>query len=262
MTWLALERDGTRLAAYDYGGRGREVVLLIHGLAGHAREWDDTAAWLKASKRVIALDQRGHGRSERQPSDMSRDAFASDVVAWMDRLSLDKAVLVGQSLGGHTAFLTAAWHPSRVDRLIVAEASPEPDPTSIDVVRSWLEAWPTPFSSREEAIEYFGGDSLWADAWVNGLEQREGGLFPAFEIDTLVDALSEAEKRPFWDEWGQVECRTLVVRAKRGLDERIAQRMASGAHVQLVTVTDAGHDVHLEQPDAWRDVLSKFLRSN
>src|SRR5881396_1060754 len=124
-----------RLAAYDYGGRGTEVVLLLHGLAGHAREWDDTAAWLTASKRVIALDQRGHGRSERQPSDMSRDAFVSDVVAWMDRLTLEKAVLVGQSLGGHTAFLTAARHPSLVAGLIVAEASPESDPTSIEVVR-------------------------------------------------------------------------------------------------------------------------------
>jgi len=262
MTWLSLERDGTRLAAYDYGGRGTEVVLLLHGLAGHAREWDDTAAGLTASKRVIALDQRGHGRSERQPSDMSRDAFVSDVVAWMDLLTLDKAVLVGQSLGGHTAFLTAARHPSLVAGLIVAEASPESDPTSIEVVRNWLGAWPIPFSGRDEAVEYFGGKSLWADAWVDGLEQREGGLFPAFEIERLIDALSEAEERPYWDEWSHVECRTLVVRAERGLDIGIAKRMASKSNAQLVTVTEAGHDVHLEQPDAWRNALSSFLRSN
>src|SRR5207249_11521180 len=102
------------VAAYDYGGRGTEVVSLLHRLAGHAREWDDTAAWLTASKRVIALDQRGHGRSERQPADMSRDACVSDVVAGMDRLTLDQAVLVGQSLGGHTPFLTSARHSSHV----------------------------------------------------------------------------------------------------------------------------------------------------
>jgi pimeloyl-ACP methyl ester carboxylesterase len=94
------------------------------------------------------------------------------------------------------------------------------------------------------------------------LEQREGGLFPAFEIERLIDALSEAEKRPYWDEWSHVECRTLVVRAERGLDIGIAKRMASKSNTQLVTVTEAGHDVHLEQPDGWRNALSSFLRSN
>src|SRR5207247_10007005 len=97
-----------------------------------------------------------------------------------DRPTLDRAVIVGQSLGGHTAFLTAARHPSLVAGLIVAEASPESDPTSIEVVRNWLGAWPIPFSGRDEAVEYFGGKSLWADAWVDGLEQRKGGLFRAF----------------------------------------------------------------------------------
>ena len=56
-------------------------VLLLHGLAGTAVEWEETAAWLSATHRVVALDQRGHGRSERRPADVSREAFVADAIA-------------------------------------------------------------------------------------------------------------------------------------------------------------------------------------
>ena len=79
--------------------------------------------------RVIALDQRGHGRSEREPTDLSRPAFVGDVVAVVEQLSLAPVVLIGQSMGGNTAFLAAAAHPGLVESLVVIEASPDgPDP--------------------------------------------------------------------------------------------------------------------------------------
>lgn len=64
--WSYIQRDGTRLALTDFGGSG-PPVLLLHGLAGHAEEWSETASWLTGDHRVFALDLRGHGRSERRP---------------------------------------------------------------------------------------------------------------------------------------------------------------------------------------------------
>lgn len=77
--------DGVRLLVRDHDGPGTPVVLL-HGLAGHSGEWDETAAWLREDHRVVVFDQRAHGASERCPADVSRTAYVSDLVAVIDAL--------------------------------------------------------------------------------------------------------------------------------------------------------------------------------
>ncbi|MFD5113802.1 alpha/beta fold hydrolase [Streptomyces sp. NPDC058391] len=108
--------DGVRLACTDYGGAGRPV-LLLHGLAGHTAEWDSLARLLLPAHRVVAYDARGHGASDRHPTDVSRAAHVRDVVAVVGQLALDRPVLVGQSFGGLTALLAAAAHPDLAEAL-------------------------------------------------------------------------------------------------------------------------------------------------
>ncbi|MET9934700.1 MULTISPECIES: alpha/beta fold hydrolase [unclassified Streptomyces] len=108
MTWSerSVVREGVRIACRDRGGSGIPVVLL-HGLAGHAGEWDPVARGLSPRHRVVAVDQRGHGAGERHPRDVSRAAYVADVVAVLEQLGLRRPVLAGQSLGGRTAMLAA-----------------------------------------------------------------------------------------------------------------------------------------------------------
>jgi pimeloyl-ACP methyl ester carboxylesterase len=258
---LSVDANHVRLAVVDWGGTGPSA-LLLHGLAGHAKEWTDTAAWLSEDHRVVAFDQRGHGGSDRRPTDLSKDAFVDDVRAVITELGLAPLVLIGQSLGGHTAFLTAARHPELVSALVVAEASPEgDDPDSVECVRQWLAAWPVPFPSREEAIQYFGGESLAARAWADGLEECADGWWPAFDIDVLITALAEGTRRDYWAEWERIQCPTLVVRGERGwlapdTAEDMLRRVPSA---QLAEIAGAGHDLHLDQPDQWRRVVTDFL---
>lgn len=188
--WHATDRDEVQLACAEFGGNGTPVVLL-HGLAGCGEEWAETASALTPGYRVLAPDQRGHGRSERRPSDVSRGAYVVDVAMWLERLAAVPAVLVGQSLGGHTAFLVAARHPDLVRALVVVEATPEADPRGGDDVRRWLESWPRPFVSAMHALQFFGGDSAWSRAWLRGLDARDDGLWPRFDIDVMMASLSE-----------------------------------------------------------------------
>nr|WP_267956060.1 alpha/beta fold hydrolase [Streptomyces sp. MBT33] len=125
MTWSerTVVRDGVRISCRDRGGVHYPVVLL-HGLASHAGEWDTIARRLSSRHRVVAVDQRGHGASERHPHDRSRAAYVADVVAVLEQLDLRQAVLIGQSLGGYTAVLTAAAHPDLVRGLVLVEAGP------------------------------------------------------------------------------------------------------------------------------------------
>jgi pimeloyl-ACP methyl ester carboxylesterase len=258
---LRLEHADASLCAFDFGGRGPPVVLL-HGLAGYAGEWTDTASWLREHHRVVALDQRGHGGSTRVPASVAPEAFVGDVVAWLDALGQGLASLVGQSYGGVIAFLTAAAHPKRVQRLVVAEASPSPDPAAEPEVQEWLEAWPVPFLDEEAAIRFFGGDSLRARAWAGGLEAREDGLWPRFDAGTVLRTLRESASG-HWDAWSSIRCPTLIVRGEHGMAAEEAGVMAARLEdAVLATVPGAGHDVHLEQAAEWRRVVQPFLAPN
>jgi pimeloyl-ACP methyl ester carboxylesterase len=148
---LRLDHGDVSLSAVDFGGRGPPVILL-HGLAGYAGEWTESASWLRERHRVVALDQRGHGASERLPPTVVPGAFVEDVVTWLDALGLERASVVGQSFGGLIAFLAAARHPGRITRLVVAEASPSPDAGAEAEMREWLESWPVPFPDEEAAM--------------------------------------------------------------------------------------------------------------
>jgi len=257
--WHYLIRNGVKLACADYGGAGLPVVLL-HGLAGYAGEWNDTAPLLSKSHRVVVPEQRGHGRSERHPADMSRTALVEDATMWMKELGLKEAVLVGHSLGGHTAFLMAARYPELVRGLVIAEATPAANPEAQRHVRTWLESWPIPFTSRAEAIAFFGGKSLKAETWVEGLQHRDDGFWPGFEAPVMLAALDEISQQSYWDEWAAIRCPVLVVRAERGASARDTQRMLELLpQTRLREIANAGHDLHLDQPERWRQILEEFL---
>jgi len=252
-------RQGVRLACLDHGGAGSAAVL-VHGLAGHAGEWDGTAAWLGRTRRVVAPDARGHGRSERRPGDVSRTACVDDLAGWIELLGLAPVLVIGQSLGGHTAFLLAARRPELVRALVVAEAAPEADPDAPAAVEAWLRSWPASFAGRQAALGFFG-DTTWGRAWADGLEERADGLWPAFDVDVMVASLAETSQRDYWDEWRRVSCPALVVRAgDDGVPAELVERMvAEGQNAASAVVPDAGHDLHLYQPERWREVVEAFL---
>ncbi len=258
-TWHMHVRAGVRLACADYGGEGAAAVL-VHGLAGYAREWDATAAWLVGAHRVVAVGQRGHGRSERRPNDVSRQAFVDDLAMWIELLGLAPAIVIGQSLGAHTAFLLAAQRPHLVRALVVAEATPAADPEAPAQVREWLASWPVPFASRADALRHFG-DTGWGRTWADGLERRSGGLWPAFDSDVMVAALEELATCSYWEEWGRIACPTLVVRGENGgMGAELAEGMAHALpSARTAMIAAAGHDLHLDQPERWREAVDGFL---
>jgi pimeloyl-ACP methyl ester carboxylesterase len=242
--------------------------MLLHGLAGHALEWEQTACWLTASHRVLAPDLRGHGRSARRPSDVSRGAHVDDVCAWIEHFDAGPVALAGQSLGGQTAFLVAARRADLVDRLAVVEASPglasddqtlARDAETVAEVGQWLASWPVPFRTRGDAIAFFGRNESWARAWTDGLEQRPDGLYPSFDIDVLVATL-RAASGSYWDEWRAIACPILLLVAKDCEEQTPLRRMLDEQpRAALVEIADAGHDLHLDNPTAWRDALAAFL---
>lgn len=109
----SVENDGARIW-YDAYGIGAPVILL-HGGLGHSSNWGyQVPALIENGYRAVVIDSRGHGRSTRDGKPYSYDLMASDVLAVMNALHLDRVVLVGWSDGACTALILARQYPSRV----------------------------------------------------------------------------------------------------------------------------------------------------
>ena len=108
--------EGRTLAYTDYGD-GSQIVVLLHGLLLSQRMHEPLAKALAArGNRVLTLDLLGHGRSERplDPQCYSMTFFGEQVIALLDHLEIDEAVILGTSLGANTAIEAAARAPERV----------------------------------------------------------------------------------------------------------------------------------------------------
>jgi pimeloyl-ACP methyl ester carboxylesterase len=164
---------------------------------------------------------------------------------------------VGQSFGGHIAFLVAAWHPELVASLVVVEDDPdELEQREKERVSTWLGSWCRPFADREAALAFFGPEPS-ASVWVAGLERRPDGLWPRFDAHVLRDALRHVGARSWWDEWARITCPTWVVRGAAGaLSLEEANKMADLLpDASVVTIAEAGHEVHVDQAEALAQVV-------
>src|SRR6202034_1138737 len=120
-----IENQGARIWYSTYG-IGAPVVLL-HGGLGHSGNWGyQVPALIENGYRAVVIDSRGHGRSTRDEQPYSYDLMASDVLAVINALHLDRVVLVGWSDGACTALILAAKHPSRVAGVLFFACNMDP----------------------------------------------------------------------------------------------------------------------------------------
>lgn len=240
-------------------GSGPAVVIL-HGLAGSAREFFPTAAALP-ERRTVLTDLRGHGGSTRHPADVSREAYVADVVRVIEEAG-PPVVLVGQSMGGHTAMLVAAARPELVARLVLLEADAGGGRSDDHAAMGdYFRSWPVPFPNRAAAAAFLG-DAPLAQAWVADLEECDGGFRPRFDAGVMVAAIS-AVAAPRWAEWELVSAPTLVVYGEEGLFDEAdkAEFVRRGRNVTRVDLPAASHDAHLDCFGPWLAALRGFVLS-
>ncbi|GLI26228.1 hypothetical protein ARHIZOSPH14_04700 [Agromyces rhizosphaerae] len=251
-------RDGARIACAVLDGTGPPIVLL-HGLAGSGREFLPTARAFP-ERRVVLVDQRGHGASTTLPADVSREAFVDDVVRVIDAVGNSPVDLVGQSMGAHTAMLVAAARPDLVRHLVLLEGN-EGGGTAEEheALGDFLRSWPVPFAGREQAAKALGGGPL-ARAWAADLAATADGFVPRFDADVMVRAIT-AVATPRWDEWERVTAPTLVVYGRDGMftEHQRASFAARGRDVARVDLSTGSHDAHLDAFDEWIRALAGFL---
>jgi 3-oxoadipate enol-lactonase len=244
-------------------GTGPAVVLMHAGLLD-GRMWDEQYALLgDAGYRVVRYDARGHGRSGALTEGY---AHHEDLRELLDELSIDRATLVGLSLGARTAIDFALLHPDRVDALVLA--APGMSGMTFDD--------PFIIEHGDKAIAAAGEGDLpgfieeFARQWVDGPHRAPADVDPAIRARCLTMATETVAGHPTWlpprevgaaDRLG--ELRVPVLTMVGDLDSadivRVVDRLALLPGARRVVVPGAGHMINLERPEAFNRELLAFL---
>jgi len=111
---------GVKIQLAQWDGKGK-AILCIHGITANCRCWDVIASGLSPAHRVVAMDLRGRGLSESPDSGYSISHHCKDILSVLDDLHLEKAIIMGHSLGAFISVVFGAEHPERVDRIILVD---------------------------------------------------------------------------------------------------------------------------------------------
>lgn len=251
--------------AHQCFGAGPPVIVL-HGLLGSARNWRTMADRLAPTNTVVTVDLRNHGAS---PWDAAMDytEMAADIARLMDRLGHRRATLVGHSMGGKAAMALALGHPSQVARLVVVDISPVAYRESmlghVDALRDVQLAGVKRRSEVEEDLLGLVPDpGMRGFLLQNLVRDPDTGFGWRVNLSALQAAANElggfapaAGAQPFSGP-------TLFIAGGRSDYIRrdhtpTIRRLFPQA--QIVTIPQAGHQVHTDAPDRFATVLKGFL---
>ncbi|MGI5523166.1 alpha/beta fold hydrolase [Micromonospora sp. CA-259024] len=246
-----LTAGSRRLSYLDFGGSGAPL-LALHGHYNEASAFAPLAEALAPRWRVIALDQRGHGASDRAES-YERDDYVADVAAFHRHLEVGPVAMLGHSLGGVNAYQYAGRYADLVTALIVEDIG-----AVVDVDWSFTTSLPRHAPSRDALASALGAAAPYLEC---SFRQSGDGWGFSFDIGDTV-ASQKALSGDHWKDWVSVTCPTLLIRGTRSDElaaghagEMIARRAGQARLVEL----PAGHVVHHDAQAQFAAAVSAFL---
>jgi pimeloyl-ACP methyl ester carboxylesterase len=259
-----VEVNGTRMNYTDTGGQGTPV-LLLHAFPLHAGMWQPQIDHLGDRFRLIAPDLKGFGASDapEDAADYSMDGYARDLKALLDELGIEKATVVGLSMGGYVAFAFLRLYPDSVAALVLADTRAEDDPAEGKDKRSAQQAQ-VRNQGTAGLIDGLAGALLSEDARQSQPEvvarAKELMQNPAVGF---IGGLEAMKNRP--DSTGdlaKIGVPTLVMVGETDgvTPPEAARRMHEFVgESRLVVLPRVGHLSNLEAPKAFSEALGEFL---
>ncbi|MDO8615117.1 MAG: alpha/beta hydrolase [Dehalococcoidia bacterium] len=277
-----LTARGIRLHYLDWGGAG-PPLLLLHGLASNAHIWDLTAPYLASRFRALAVDQRGHGRSDK-PDGEDAYTFAevtADLAALVAALGLGRPVVAGHSWGGGVAAQFAADHPRLAAAIVLVDGGfaqlssaegmtwekaeemmrpPDIDGVKVDVFLRMARLWPDVKDIWSEQL----GQMI-----LTNFEIVDGRIYRRLPIAKHMKIV-----RAIWDQdtsglWQRIECPVLMVpaissdsAARPGWNERKLQGIEDARgklrDATVHVMTDTIHDIPVQRPRELAEAIIGF----
>ncbi|WP_100610886.1 alpha/beta fold hydrolase [Confluentibacter lentus] len=246
-------------------GEGKPFVIL-HGFLGMSDNWKTMGQKFSENGfQVHLLDQRNHGHSFHS-NEFNYEVLVKDLKTYCEANNLNDIVLLGHSMGGKTAMLFATKYPNMVSKLLVADISPRFYPVHHDGILNGLSALNFDIiKSRGEAddlLSRYVSDFGTRQFLLKNLYWIEKGkLALRMNLDILKEEVAEiGEPLP---SQARFEKETLFLKGDRSEyigdeDENIIQNHFP--NVQIVTIANAGHWLHAENPEDFFDAVIKFIK--
>ncbi|ALJ07544.1 MULTISPECIES: alpha/beta fold hydrolase [Brevundimonas] len=274
--------DGLDLFARDYApgpGPARPPVIAIHGLTRNSADFEAIAPLLAQSgRRVLAVDVRGRGLSDRAPDPMTYrpDVYAADVLALMDQAAVGRAVFMGTSMGGLITMALTALRPKAVVAAILNDIGPEVAPEGLSRIAAYsgqpveIDSWAdaAAYAKRINAVAFpHYSDADW-DAFARRIFRQgpDGEIGLDYDPDISVPIRAAGAKALVPNLWPMFRRLarnrpTLLVRGGVSdlLSADIAARMRKAApDMAYVEVPQIGHAPMLDEPEA-KAAIFEFL---
>lgn len=250
--------NGINLSYYDTGG-DRPAVVFSHGFLMDHSMFDRQVEALSPNYRVITWDERGHGGTV-APGSFSYWDSAKDVLALLDHLGVDRAVLAGMSQGGFLSLRAALHAPERVRALVLIDSQAGlEDPANAEPYEQlhqiWLEQGPEPV--QEVVSSIILGSGQWDDWYAKWAAADRNQFTLAFRTLTERDDIT--------GRLGEIGCPTLIIHGTADAAipmERAEQvRDGLGGEVTFVTVQDGTHAANVSHPAEVNEAIGNFLRT-
>ncbi len=259
--------DGTRLSGIRWDGDpSLPLVLLVHGLASNARLWDGVAERLnRLGHTVLAVDQRGHGESDRVDEGYDFATLSADLATVLVEATTGPVIAAGQSWGGNVVLELAARHPRLVRGALLVDGG---FIRLSDRFDDWAAAAralaPPDFTGLTAASLRAMGDSMFGHfppagrlgQLANFEQDEDGGVRPRLTRERHMCILRRLFEHDPYATASSVGLPVWVLAIQGGADRREPiERFVDALNNGRLIWADGHHDIHAEQPDRVADVL-------
>jgi lipase len=256
------------IAAHEWGERGAPPLVCLHGVTSHALHFEQLGRRLGATRHVVALDQRGHGRSTWEPP-WHLEQYVADAVAAVREHGVDgPAAWLGHSFGGRVAYEVAAARPELVERLVLLDPAIRLDP-SVGLYAAENARQERAYASFEEAVDRRYEESalhstpraLLEEELRGHLEQGEDGLWRyRYCQSAVVAAYGEMSREP--PPFERVRIPTLLLLGEDSYlryDDLLGPHAAALGDLLEVVRVPGGHTVLWDALDDTVAAVARFL---
>ncbi|MEZ0340744.1 alpha/beta fold hydrolase [Mycobacterium sp. pV006] len=241
------------------GGAGRPLVL-VHGLMGRGSTWSRQLPWLTRLGRVFTYDAPWHrGREVHDPYPISTERFVEDLRDAVAPLG-EPAVMVGHSMGALHSWCLAAAHPELVAALVVEDMAPDFRGRTTGPWEPWLHALPVEFASADEVFAEFG--PVAGQYFLEAFDRTPTGWRLHGEPDRWIEIAAQWGERDYWTQWQAVRAPALLLEAANTVappDQMRAMAEQSAGRATYLRIANAGHLIHDDAPDRYREAVEAFL---
>jgi 3-oxoadipate enol-lactonase len=250
--------------SYDDVGEGSTPIICLHGYPFDKTMWQGQLDYLKSSNRIIACDIRGFGKSTDEDSHLSIDLFSEDLIAFMDKLNIDKAIVCGLSMSGFIALNALNRFPNRFEALILCDTQCIADTVEVKEKRYRI-IDDIGVNGVTDFNEGFIKSVFHKDSITNKkelVEQLRSVVFSNSKHIISQGLVALAERSETCSTLNMITVPTLIICGREDEVTPLAQSEFMHATIKgsiLHVIDDAGHVSNLEQPDEFNKHLLDFL---